>query len=108
MQTGKLITAMALGAGLFCSSAALAQSLGGAVACGERESMVQRLERAFGEVQKGAGLVNAGQLVEVWRSDETGTWTILMTDPEGMSCIVAAGEGWRDIDEKLIAKGDPA
>ena len=108
MQFGQLITAVALGAAVISASAATAQSLGGPMACGERQAMVQRLAHTFGEVQKGAGLVNAGQLVEVWRSDDTGTWTILMTDPEGMSCIVAAGEAWRDVDGERVAKGDPA
>ena len=77
------------------------------MACGEREAMVQRLERGFGEVQKGAGLVSAAHLLEVWRSDKTGTWTILMTDADGRSCVIAVGEAWRDIEADLV-KGDPA
>jgi hypothetical protein len=107
MRTNHSIAALTVGAGVLASSAAMAQAVG-AVACGQRDSVIQRLERAFGEVQKGAGLVSAAQLVEVWRSDETGTWTILMTDADGMTCIVAAGEAWRDVEQEMAAKGNPA
>jgi hypothetical protein len=39
----------------------------------------------------------AGQaaIFEVFVS-ASGTWTILMTDVKGQSCILAAGEGWED------------
>jgi hypothetical protein len=105
MQIGRLAAATAA-IGVLASSGSPAQSLRGPLACGERGDMVQRLERTFGEVQKGAGLVSAAQLLEVWGSDETGTWTVLMTDAQGWSCVVAAGEAWRDIEAEL-AKGDP-
>ncbi len=106
MRTANLLAALTAGFGTLASSAATAQAVG-AVACAERDAIVQRLERGFGEQQKGAGLVSAAQLVEVWRSDETGTWTILMTDAEGMTCIVAAGEAWRDVDQSHVVAGDP-
>jgi hypothetical protein len=105
MQIGRLAAAT-VAIGVVGSGDSQAQPPGGSLACGERDDMVQRLERTFGEVQKGAGLVSAAQLLEVWGSDETGTWTILMTDAQGWSCVVAAGEAWRDIEAKL-ARGDP-
>ena len=41
------------------------------------------------------GVTNKGALVEVLTSADGGTWTIIVTTPQGMSCLVAAGEGWR-------------
>jgi hypothetical protein len=41
-------------------------------------------------------LTSDGQLLEVLRSDSKQTWSILVTSPQGVSCIVAAGESWQD------------
>ncbi|MFQ5565022.1 MAG: hypothetical protein ACE5EU_01520 [Paracoccaceae bacterium] len=66
------------------------------LACGDRDAMVEQLSRTYGEVRKGAGLAGQAALFEVWASDSTGTWTILKTSPNGTSCLIAAGEFWRD------------
>ena len=108
MQTGHLAGALTLTVCTVAGSTSLGQTLRAAMACGERDAMVHRLEETFGEVQKGAGLVSGAQLLEVWGSDETGTWTILMTGADGRSCVIAAGEAWRDVETDLAAKGDPA
>jgi hypothetical protein len=104
MRTRKLGACLLVTTGVVVSSAS-AQVHGPVANCGERKDLVQRLERMFGEVQKGAGLVSAAQLLEVWGSDETGTWTILMTRPDGQSCVLAAGEAWRDVE--LAVEGEP-
>jgi|SRR5690625_3303287 len=78
------------------------------LACAERGEMVERLKEGFGEAQTGLGLVNAAQVLEVWSSDETGTWTILMTDIDGQSCLVAAGESWKNVPASTAVKGKPA
>jgi hypothetical protein len=36
-----------------------------------------------------------GGLVEVLSTGNGTTWSIIVTTPTGMSCLVAAGEGWR-------------
>jgi len=41
------------------------------------------------------GVTAQGALVEVLSADEGETWTIILTTPQGRSCLVAAGEGWR-------------
>lgn len=61
--------------------------------CGPRESVAERLEDGFGEVQVFAGLQNSGQIVELWASLENGTWTVLHTNPDGFTCVVGAGRG---------------
>jgi hypothetical protein len=66
------------------------------LACGDRNSMVEQLSRTYGEARKGAGLAGQTALFEVWASNATGSWTILKTTPNGMACVVAAGENWRD------------
>ncbi len=119
MQIRKTVAALLLGAtaatalaaiGLIVTATAVTATTAGAepVACGERAVMIERLKRAFGETQTGLGLVSAESVLEVWSSKETGTWTILTTDPNGQSCMVAAGEAWKTIPWAKIALGEPA
>lgn len=62
--------------------------------CHPRDGIVTQLQDRYGEAQQGAGLTQAGRVVEIWANPETGTWTILVTRPNGVSCAVAAGEAW--------------
>lgn len=105
MQIKTLATALVLGtaATAVTATSASAQTM----ACGSREEMTDRLKRGFGEAQTGLGLISAAQILEVWSSEETGTWTILMTDPEGQTCMVAAGEAWKTVPIGAVVKGEP-
>ncbi len=64
--------------------------------CGDRAAMVEQLSRTYGEMRKGAGLADQAALFEIWASKITGTWTILKSYPNGMSCVIAMGENWLD------------
>jgi len=64
--------------------------------CANRDVVVDKLAVKYGEVFAGGGLQNTKQIFEVWFSQEKGTWTILMTRADGMSCIMASGTNWRD------------
>lgn len=72
--------------------------VGGAAAaqmvCGEREAIVAQLERKYGETRRSIGLQQGRGVVEVYASDKTGSWTILMTDTAGKACLMAAGEAF--------------
>ncbi|MEM9043485.1 MAG: hypothetical protein AAGC81_02235 [Pseudomonadota bacterium] len=75
-----------------------AQSQESARLCGDRVQIVERLKSVYGETMSGGGLRNSSSIFEVWRSLESGTWTILMTQPNGVTCVMAAGTDWRDVD----------
>ncbi len=68
------------------------------VHCAARDRVVERLESKFSEVLTTCGLqgatTNRATLVEVWASEKTGTFTVILTNPQGVSCIVAAGTDW--------------
>ncbi|MDF0602342.1 hypothetical protein P1J78_16505 [Psychromarinibacter sp. C21-152] len=72
---------------------ALAQP-GDGVICAEREVIVARLREDFGEGPTGGGVMSRDQLMEIWSSPETGSWTALMTFADGTSCIVGSGMNW--------------
>lgn len=66
-----------------------------AVSCAQRDTVVERLKTKFSEQLTVGGLQGsqntAQSVVEIWASDETGTFTVLLTNAYGVSCIVAAG-----------------
>ncbi len=63
--------------------------------CFERAHLLSYLEKKYGEVPIAGGVTNSGGLVEVLTNDNDNTWTIIVSTPDGTSCLVAAGEGWR-------------
>jgi hypothetical protein len=76
-------------------------------ACAPRDKMVAKLADKFGETLQSLGVLGEGVAVlEVYRSEESGTWTILETRPDGNSCLMAAGSDW--ITPPPAPKGDPA
>ncbi len=64
--------------------------------CADRTLVVEKLAAGYGEVFSGGGMQNANRVFEVWHSEEKGTWTILMTQADGTTCIMASGTNWRD------------
>lgn len=76
---------------LFLASPAAAA----APTCNARDSVVQSLGNKYREVPVAAGITNGGKLIEVLSNDSGTTWTIIVTTPQGVSCLIAAGEGWR-------------
>ncbi|PBC06324.1 hypothetical protein CK220_01850 [Mesorhizobium sp. WSM3860] len=65
------------------------------VLCGGHDDLVAGLAEVFEEKRLGYGVGGDVAIFEVFVS-ASGTWTILMTDVKGQSCILAAGEGWED------------
>ncbi len=35
-------------------------------------------------------------MVEIYATDDGATWTMVVTTPEGQSCVVASGEAWAE------------
>ncbi|WP_137933016.1 hypothetical protein [Mesorhizobium comanense] len=84
--------------GIATIGAALALSTPSAQAqlvCGVHSDVVAGLARAFQEKQAGYGVVGQAAIVEIFVS-ASGSWTMLITDVKGRSCILAAGEGWEN------------
>ncbi len=75
--------------------------------CGARDSVVAALGEKYGEIRRGGGLAGPTAIFEIWASEATGTWTILKISPDGMTCIMAAGDVWQDDAGKLTPAGSP-
>ena len=61
--------------------------------CGLRQDIASKLERTYQETPTGIGLSKNGGVFEVFTSPN-GTWTILFTKPDGLSCMMAVGDNW--------------
>lgn len=77
-------------------------------ACAARDQVVRKLEERFGETLRSIGLHQSDGVVEVYSSEETGTWTILMTRPDGISCLISSGQMWEQDAAPLQKPGEPA
>ena len=77
-------------------------------ACAKRDQVIRKLEEKFGETLRSVGLHQTDGVVEIYSSEETGSWTILMTRPDGMSCLMASGQLWEQDAAPLHKPGEPA
>ncbi len=73
--------------------------------CAERTLVIDRLAERFGETRQTIGLGQHNHVVETFASVETGTWTITVTRPNGMTCLVASGTGFERVEEDLKPAG---
>jgi hypothetical protein len=73
--------------------------------CGQRDSVIERLVSKYGESRQSIGVAPQGRVVEVFASLETGTWTITVTMPNGMMCLVASGQSYETVDEPAKPAG---
>ncbi|MEQ3626004.1 MAG: hypothetical protein ABNH26_08855 [Celeribacter sp.] len=58
--------------------------------CAPRDELLARYAAKYREAPRMIGLTRQGNLVEIWAS-ESGTWTAVVTQPSGQSCITAVG-----------------
>lgn len=65
--------------------------------CADHATIVQRLATVYGENRQIAETGPQNTLFEVFVAQYTGSWTIAVTRPDGLTCLVAAGQAfdWR-------------
>ena len=69
--------------------------------CAPRDVVVARLEEVYGETRRTVGRAEGRAMVELFASDATGTWTMTVTQPGGLTCLIASGRDY----EALAAAG---
>ncbi len=92
-------------AGVLVVAAMLPVTANAQAACADRASLVHSLSNDYAERPNSMGLAANGTLFEIFTS-EKGSWTILATRPDGVSCLVATGEGWGSVPR--LAQGPAA
>ena len=90
--------ALALAITTVAASPAAAQAI-----CASHDEMTELLDKRYKERTVAIGIANNGRLMEVFSSEDGSTWTIIMTTPQGQSCVVADGKAWDS--RQLLALG---
>ncbi len=73
-----------------------ASAQGAPAVCRARDGLLSQLERKYGEVPVAIGVAD-GRLIELLTAKDGMTWTIILTSPQGRSCLIASGEGWQPL-----------
>ena len=71
--------------------------------CTARDEVLGHFDSKYSEAPVAMGLANNGGVIEVLSSGSGNTWTIIITMPNGVTCLLAAGESWESLP--LIAAG---
>jgi hypothetical protein len=72
-------------------------------ACHSHAALAEMLNQKFAEHPSAVGLQANGHLVEVFVSNDRTSWTIVVTRPDGWSCIVAVGEHWEALPDPIAS-----
>ena len=65
--------------------------------CGNHSEIATTLGARYAEAPVGMGLARNGGMVELFAAGDGATWTMVVTTPDGRSCLVAEGESWQDV-----------
>ena len=95
----------ALAIALCATSPGSAQS---APNCAPRDVVLAGLADTYGETRQAVGLCANDAVVEVFASQTSGSWSITVTAPNGVTCLVASGMAFENVTETLPARGDDA
>ena len=64
--------------------------------CGDRDAVLSRLSAEHKERPTALGLASNGGVLEILTS-ENGSWTIIVTGANGLTCLLAVGEAWESV-----------
>ena len=96
--TTAILIALIVGSFLL-SPAALAQPV-----CGQHNSVSDNLKKSYSEAPVSMGLTTGGGIIEVFASDK-GSWTMVITQPNGVSCLIAVGQDWETLPKPEMISG---
>lgn len=89
MSIGAAIAMLVIATPSYAQTAAPTQQ----IMCGPRDKFVEQLKVEFDEELESVGVASNGSALEVFTSPE-GTWTMLATGPNKISCLLISGDGW--------------
>jgi hypothetical protein len=75
---------------------ALAGKAAAATPCGDHGTITAALKSKYKEERRIMGVINSRTVMEIFTS-EKGSWTVVLTEANGRSCITAAGEDWQEV-----------
>ena len=70
--------------------------------CADHDKVAFLLKTKFGETPQTIAVSSQGNMVETFATPDGKTWTIVVTQPSGMACLVSGGTDYR-----AVPAGDP-
>ncbi len=90
-----LVTALAL----------LASPIAAQPSCAPFSTIDGHLSEKYGETVQATGAINGGVAMLVYANTQTGSWTVVIVQPNGLACMRAAGA---DYAYPAMPSGEPA
>lgn len=75
-----------------------------AATCAPHDEVARQLADRYGETRRAMGITATGLLFELYVS-EAGTWTAVLTQPNGPTCLGTSGDQFQELAEKLPPNG---
>ena len=75
------------------------------ITCNTRAEIIKDLNGGYSETPVALGVTSAGTVMELWQAPGGVTWTIVVTLPDGSSCVIGAGNDWVPI-KQTARKGE--
>ena len=72
--------------------------------CGSHGTVSDKLKESYAEAPVSMGVTLGGGVIEVYASPK-GTWTLVITQPNGVSCLIAAGQDWEELPKQEMISG---
>jgi hypothetical protein len=70
--------------------------------CFSYAEVARQLKGTYEEAPVSLGLQANGNLLQVFNSAKSGSWTIVSTSPDGTACILAAGRNWENLKQASL------
>lgn len=67
--------------------------------CGSHDKVIKFLGDKYNETKVGMGLLSSGRMMELYIS-KGGSWTMLLTSPDGTTCFGPVGKHWKRLHPK--------
>ena len=84
-------------AGLVIAVTAIPGTANAQTVCSTYPQIKKELSSKFAEAPIGVGLSKNGTVIQVFSAADGTTWTIVSTDINGQSCLIANGEAWQNL-----------
>ncbi len=106
MSCRTLLLIPAIGLALTATPAAAQSPGAGQQFCAKRPDLLRHLDANYQEAPISMGLADNGNVIEVFSAKDGATWTITVSLPNGLTCMVASGQFW-ETAPVVSAKGSP-
>lgn len=100
-MTKKMKKMLVAAACLACAQTTLSATAVEAAQCAARTHVKAQLSQRFGENLTAVSAPRRGSVLEIYASRNAETWTVMLSLPEGLSCLVAAGRGSTTLESRF-------